>query len=94
MRLAGVVVALAALVSASAAAHGSMLSPHLPASSVAAPTCCPPVVHVSSPTHISVAELNVSASRAPELTGGAIPHQMKASVVGLLGFCIMGLVML
>ncbi|RDA93180.1 hypothetical protein CP533_3204 [Ophiocordyceps camponoti-saundersi (nom. inval.)] len=67
-----------------------MLSPPpQPASSV----CCPPV-HLSSPTHISVVELNVTASGAPDLTGGAIPHQMKASVVGLLGFCIMGLVML
>ncbi|RCI17354.1 hypothetical protein L249_2263 [Ophiocordyceps polyrhachis-furcata BCC 54312] len=53
------------------------------------------MVHLSSPTHISVVELNVTASNnAPDLTGGAIPHQMKASVVGLLGFCIMGLVML
>ncbi|KAF4584356.1 hypothetical protein GQ602_005729 [Ophiocordyceps camponoti-floridani] len=90
MRFAGLV-ALGGLVSGSVAGAGSVLSPPLP---VVAPTCCPPV-QLSSPTHVvSVADLNVSASHAPELTGGAIPHQMKASVVGLLGFCIMGLVML
>ncbi|PHH80422.1 hypothetical protein CDD80_1626 [Ophiocordyceps camponoti-rufipedis] len=90
MRFAGLVV-LGGLVSGSVAGGGSVLSPPL---AVVAPTSCPPV-HLSSPTHVvSVADLNVSASRAPELTGGAIPHQMKASVVGLLGFCIMGLVML
>ncbi|TWU78829.1 hypothetical protein ED733_007423 [Metarhizium rileyi] len=37
---------------------------------------------------------NTTTSRTPELTGGAIPQQMQASMAGLLGFCIMGLVML
>ncbi|KHO01872.1 uncharacterized protein MAM_00873 [Metarhizium album ARSEF 1941] len=37
---------------------------------------------------------NTTTSHTAELTGGAIPQQMQASMAGLLGFCIMGLVML
>ncbi|KAG6073183.1 hypothetical protein E4U15_006548 [Claviceps sp. LM218 group G6] len=38
--------------------------------------------------------VNATASPATGVTGGAIPQQMQASMAGLLGFCIMGLVML
>ncbi|OAQ73173.1 hypothetical protein VFPPC_12937 [Pochonia chlamydosporia 170] len=37
---------------------------------------------------------NATTSHSAQLTGGAIPQQMQASMAGLLGFCIMGLVML
>ncbi|KAF4507235.1 hypothetical protein G6O67_005897 [Ophiocordyceps sinensis] len=57
------------------------------------PMCCT-ATHLASATHLSVARPNATASQAAEVTGGAIPQQMQASVVGLLGFCIMGLVML
>ncbi|KAM4059126.1 hypothetical protein HRG_008007 [Hirsutella rhossiliensis] len=50
--------------------------------------------HLSSTSHLSDARPNATASQAAEVTGGAIPQQMQASVVGLLGFCIVGLVML
>ncbi|KAG6019526.1 hypothetical protein E4U19_004701 [Claviceps sp. Clav32 group G5] len=38
--------------------------------------------------------VNATASHTTGVTGGAIPQQMQASMAGLLGFCIMGLVML
>ncbi|PHH90733.1 hypothetical protein CDD83_2773 [Cordyceps sp. RAO-2017] len=60
----------------------------LPRSSIVSPsTCC-------TEGHPSLARPNATASRVAEVTGGAIPQQMQASIVGLLGFCIMGLVML
>ncbi|PNY29964.1 Uncharacterized protein TCAP_00129 [Tolypocladium capitatum] len=45
-------------------------------------------------TVIPTARPNATSSHSAEVTGGAIPQQMQASIVGLLGFCIMGLVML
>ncbi|KND94056.1 hypothetical protein TOPH_01190 [Tolypocladium ophioglossoides CBS 100239] len=45
-------------------------------------------------TVIPTARPNATTSHTAEVTGGAIPQQMQASIVGLLGFCIMGLVML
>ncbi|KAG5992564.1 hypothetical protein E4U54_003600 [Claviceps lovelessii] len=38
--------------------------------------------------------INATTSHTAGVTGGAIPQQMQASMAGLLGFCIMGLVML
>ncbi|POR38905.1 Uncharacterized protein TPAR_00900 [Tolypocladium paradoxum] len=49
--------------------------------------------HVTT-TVIPTARPNSTTSHTAEVTGGAIPQQMQASMVGLLGFCIMGLVML
>ncbi|KAK2597966.1 hypothetical protein QQS21_005882 [Conoideocrella luteorostrata] len=45
-------------------------------------------------TTVPTTSPNVTASHPAEVTGGAIPQQMQASMAGLLGFCIMGLVML
>ncbi|GJN74457.1 hypothetical protein PLICBS_008548 [Purpureocillium lilacinum] len=49
--------------------------------------------HFSS-TGVPTARPNATTSRSAQVTGGAIPQQMQASMAGLLGFCIMGLVML
>ncbi|KAG6002660.1 hypothetical protein E4U21_002920 [Claviceps maximensis] len=38
--------------------------------------------------------IKATTSHTAGVTGGAIPQQMQASMAGLLGFCIMGLVML
>ncbi|PHH79710.1 hypothetical protein CDD82_2220 [Ophiocordyceps australis] len=53
-------------------------------------------VQPSSTTHAasSASRANATTSRATDVTGGAIPQQMQASMAGLIGFCIMGLVML
>ncbi|KYK55274.1 hypothetical protein DCS_07237 [Drechmeria coniospora] len=47
-------------------------------------------------TNVSTTRANATASHshAVEVAGGAIPQQMQASMLGLLGFCIMGLIML
>ncbi|KAK9446065.1 uncharacterized protein VB005_01179 [Metarhizium brunneum] len=49
-----------------------------------------PFITTTSPTTTP----NTTTSHTAEVTGGAIPQQMQASMAGLLGFCIMGLVML
>ncbi|UNI19940.1 hypothetical protein JDV02_006082 [Purpureocillium takamizusanense] len=50
--------------------------------------------HFSSTAVLPTARPNSTTSRSTQVTGGAIPQQMQASMAGLLGFCIMGLVML
>ncbi|KAG5913519.1 hypothetical protein E4U42_001084 [Claviceps africana] len=50
----------------------------------------PLATKTTAPTNI----INATTSHTAGVTGGAIPQQMQASMAGLLGFCIMGLVML
>lgn len=56
-------------------------------------------------SHANVDEATLASSLAPtksqntttptsHVTGGAIPQQMQSSMAGLIGFCIMGLIML
>ncbi|KAG5974338.1 hypothetical protein E4U55_008233 [Claviceps digitariae] len=74
---------------ATGSCHG-IKSTSVPHASGSVNSTFPVATTATIPTNL----INATTSHTAGVTGGAIPQQMQASMAGLLGFCIMGLVML